>query len=161
MQNLKKIWLVVWKVRWGIWQSFTRAFQSLKIGTLMGLFYAKLRIYWLRIYTGVIWQWRMIRKLKKNWLVSSKLTWRIWWVLIRALENLKNLPFNGLLLIKVYNVWVKKVQRSYIWWCWILMLNLKENWLLLSKVTWSIWEIFTRALENLNIGSLIGFFYPK
>ena len=46
--------------------------------------------------------------LKKNWLPVSKLTWGIWWILTWALESLKNLHFNGLLLTKVYNVWVKK-----------------------------------------------------
>ena len=36
--------------------------------------------------------------------------------LTRALENPdKNLHFNGLLLTKVYNVWAKKVQRSFVW----------------------------------------------
>ena len=56
----------------------------------------------------VSWKWRMMQKLKKTWLVYSKLTWRIWWFFTRALENLKNLHFNGLLLTKVYNVWAKK-----------------------------------------------------
>ena len=41
------------------------------------------------------------------------------------------------------------------------MQNLKENWLLLSKMTWGIWDIFTRALESLKIGTLMGFFCPK
>ena len=41
MQNLKKNWLVVWKMTWGIWQIFTRALESLKIGTLMGSFNPK------------------------------------------------------------------------------------------------------------------------
>ena len=50
----------------------------------------------------------MTQNLKRNWLVSSKLTWGIWQILTRALENLKNLHFNGLLLNKVYNVWAKK-----------------------------------------------------
>ena len=98
-------------------------------------------------------------KLKRNWLVSSKLTWGIWWILTSALGNLKKLHFHGLLLTKVFNVWALK--RSYVWWHWILMQNLKENWLLLSKMTWGIWEIFTRALESLKIGTLMGFFCPK
>ena len=68
------------------------------------------------------WQWRMMQKLKRNWLVSSKLTWRIWRILTRALENLKNLHFNGLLLNKVYNVWAKKKYRGVMfdgteYWC--------------------------------------------
>ena len=33
----------------------------------------------------------------------------------------KNLQFNGLLLTKVYNIWAKKVQRSYVWSHWKLM----------------------------------------
>ena len=28
-------------------------------------------------------------------------------------------------------------------------------------MTWEIWKIFTRALETLNIGTLMGFFCPK
>ena len=62
-------------------------------------------------------------------LTCSKLAWRIWRILIRALKNLKNLHFNGLLLIKGYNVWAKKVHRGYVSWQWRLMQNLKENWL--------------------------------
>ena len=92
--------------------------------------------------------WRMIQNLKRNWLVSSKLTQRIWRVLTRALENLKNLHFNVLLLTKVYNVWIKKIQRSYVRWHWRLMQNLKENWLVLSKMTWRIWQIFIHRLKN-------------
>ena len=95
---------------------------------------------------------------KRNWLVNSKLTWGIWRSLTRALENLKNLHFNCLPLTKVYNIWAKKVKGSYVWWHWMLMQNLKENWFLLSKKTWGIWEIFTRALESLKIGTLMVFF---
>ena len=36
-------------------------------------------------------------------LTSSELTWGILQVLTQALENLKNLHYNGLLLTKVYN----------------------------------------------------------
>ena len=50
----------------------------------------------------------MMQDLRRNWLVSSKLTWGIWRILTRALENLKNLHFNELLLNKVHNVRAKK-----------------------------------------------------
>ena len=30
---------------------------------------------------------------------------------------------------------LKKIQRCYVWWHWILMQNLRENWLVLSKIT--------------------------
>ena len=90
------------------------------------------------------WQWRMMQNLKRNRLVVSKLKWQIWQILTRAFENLKNFHFNGLLLSKVYNVLTKKVQRSYVWYHWrSFMQNLKENWLVLSKMKWGIWQIFT------------------
>ena len=43
---------------------------------------------------------------------------RIWWILIWALKSLKNLQFDRSLSCKVYNVWFKKVQRSYLSWQW-------------------------------------------
>ena len=72
--------------------------------------------------------------------------------LTRPVKNLENLNFIGLLLTKVYNVWAKKVQKSHVWWHRILVQNLEENWLGLSKITWGIWQIFTKALKSLKIG---------
>ena len=94
------------------------------------------------------WQWRMMQNLKRTWLVSSKLTWRIWQILTKALGILKNLHFNGLLLTKVYNVLAKKIQRSYVWLHRGLMQNLKKNWLVISKITWRIWQTFVHRLKN-------------
>ena len=95
--------------------------------------------------------------MKKNCPVVSKMTWGIWQNFTKAFENLKNLHFNELLLTKVYNVWAEKVQMSYVWWHWILMQNLKENWLVLSKMTWGIWQIFTRAHSKVwKVGLLLG-----
>ena len=45
---------------------------------------------------------------------------------------------------------LKKVQRSYVWLHLILMQNLKENWLVLSKITWRIWQIVIHRLKNGN-----------
>ena len=50
----------------------------------------------------------------------------------------QNLHFNGLLLTKVYKVWAWKVQRSYVCWHSRLIQSLKENWLVLLKLTWGI-----------------------
>ena len=41
------------------------------------------------------------------------------------------------------------------------MQNLKRNWLVVSKLTWRIWLILTRALESLKIGTLLGSFNLK
>ena len=54
----------------------------------------------------------MMKNLKRNWLAISKLTRGVWRILTRALESLKKLHFNGLLLTKVCNAWAKKVRRS-------------------------------------------------
>ena len=35
---------------------------------------------------------------------------------LESLKSLKKFYFNGLVLAKLYNVWAKKVQRSYILW---------------------------------------------
>ena len=43
---------------------------------------------------------------------------------------------------------LKKLERSYVWWHWKLMQNLKENWLVLSKMTWKIWQILVHRLKN-------------
>ena len=48
-------------------------------------------------------------------------------------------PLSG----KVYNVWPKKVLRIYLSWQWRTMQNLKKNWLVIWKMTWGIWQIFT------------------
>ena len=77
--------------------------------------------------TYVYGHWRMIKNLKRNWLVVSKLTWRLWRILTRALESRKNLHFNGLFRTNVYNVSPKKAQRSYLSWHWRVMQNLKKN----------------------------------
>ena len=45
----------------------------------------------------------------------------------------QNILFDWFLLCKVYNVWPKKVQRSYLSWHWRVMLNLKKNWLVVWK----------------------------
>ena len=58
-----------------------------------------------------------VMRLQKNWSVVSKIT-RIWWKLIQKFEGLKNLRFHLLLLCKVFNVWPKEVQRSYLSWHW-------------------------------------------
>ena len=101
--------------------------------------------------------WTLMQNLKKDWSVVSKMT-RIWWILTRALKSLKNVHFHWFLLCKVFNVSPKKVQRSYLSWHWRVMQNLKKNWLVVWKMTWEIWQIFTRALESVKIGTLIGSF---
>ena len=94
------------------------------------------------------WQWRMMQDWRRNWLVVSKLTWRIWQILTRALKNIIGLHFNGLFLIKVYNVWANKVRRSYIWWHWRFNAKLEGPLFALSKMTRRICQIFIHRLKS-------------
>ena len=62
MFNCTQDWYKIWsktglcfqKFTWGIWQIFTRALESLKIGTLMAYFCLKLKMYQSRNFRGVI-----------------------------------------------------------------------------------------------------------
>ena len=67
----------------------------------------------------------------------------------------------GSCLYKVYNVWLKKIQTSYLSWHWRVMQSLKKNWLIVWKMTWGIWQVFTRALSSVKIGTLMGSFCSK
>ena len=62
-------------------------------------------------------------------------SWQIWEILTQALESLKNFHFNAILLSKIYIVWDKKVQRSYLLWHWKGIQNLEKNRLVLSNLT--------------------------
>ena len=134
----------------GIWWILTRVLEVSKICVFIGSYCAKwkyqnwdfdeillskLENVWAQNLqrSYVSWQWRMIEKLKRNWLLDLKLTCEISRILTRALGNLKTLCFNGLLVTKVYNVWAKTVQRSYLSWHWKVMQNLKKNWLVLGR----------------------------
>ena len=76
-------------------------------------------------------------------------------------QNSQNFVFDWFLLCKVYNFWPKKAQRSYLSWHWKLMQSLKKNWLVVWKVTWKMWQIFTRKTRKSLVGTLMGSFYPK
>ena len=108
----------------------------------------------------VSWYWRVEQNLKKKRFFISKIT-KIWWILIRALRSLKNLPFDWSVLCKVYDVWPKKVQRSCNSWHWGIMQNLKKKWLVVWKMTWGIWQIFIRTRESVKIGTFMGSFCLK
>ena len=53
-KNLKKNWFVAWKMTWGILQIFTRELDSVKIGTLIGSFCPKYKMYDFQIYSGIV-----------------------------------------------------------------------------------------------------------
>ena len=50
--KFKKNCLVAWKMTRGDWQIFTKALESVKIGTLMGSFWPKQKMSYLKMYRG-------------------------------------------------------------------------------------------------------------
>ena len=58
-----------------------------------------------------------------------------------------NLCLDRLLLLKVYQISAKKVQRSCVSWYWRLMQNLKKNWFVVLKLTRTCWNLI-RALKS-------------
>ena len=41
-----------------------------------------------------------------------------------------------------------KVQRSDVWWHWRLLQILKENWLVLPKMKWKLWQILVHSRDR-------------
>ena len=162
IKNLKWNWLVVSKLTQQFDKPWLEHSKVSKIWTLMGCFWPKYMFEIIKprgVMLDGIEDWCKIWR--KTDLCFQKITWGIWQIFNRVPENLKNFPFNELPLTKVYNVRAGKVQRSYVWWQWKLMQNLKENSLALPKMTRGIWQIFTRALESFKIGTLMGSFDLK
>ena len=104
----------------------------------------------------------MMENLKRNWLAVSKLTWPIWRILTRALENLKNLDFSRLLLNKVYNGWAKRSIGEF---C-LMVLNIDATFegkliCAFKSDTRNLANLHRSMFESVNIGSLMVSFYPK
>ena len=73
----------------------------------------------------------------------------------------ENLRFDVLLLSIAYNVSGKKLQKSYLLWHCRIIQTLKKDSLFVWIITWEIWLILTRPVENLKICFLMGYFCQK
>ena len=91
MQNLKETWLVIWKdmkhenlasFHQRTWNCQNWNFDKILLSKVENLWALNLQ------WSYVSLQWRMIQKLKRNWLVVLKLTWTSQ-NLARALEKSK------------------------------------------------------------------------
>ena len=95
---------------------FHQSTQKCQNWNFDGILLPKVENVWLQNLqrSYVSWQWRMIQKLNRNWLVALKLTWGTSQILTRAFEILKYLCFNWLLVTKVYIARATKVQWSHL-----------------------------------------------
>ena len=97
----------------------------------------------------VSWHWRVMRNLKKNWFVISKMT-RIWWIWTEHSKVSKICTLTGSFCAKYITFDLKRYIR--------VVLHDTEEWCKIWRktdgcgleMTWGIWQIFTIALESRN-----------
>ena len=73
----------------------------------------------------------------------------------------ENLHFDVPLLSIAYKVSGKKVQKYYLSWHWRVIRILKNNSFFVWTMTWEIWLVLARAVENLKNCTLMGCFCQK
>ena len=153
-------WYKIWRktnMWFGKWQEFGKFSPEHSKESKLGLWWDPFVKSW-KCMTLKFTEELCVMTMKNDTKIEEELPFRFK-IDMRSLANFdpstrksKKLLFNWLLWPKYIMFELKKVQRSYVWWHWILMQNLKENWLLLSKMTWGIWEIFTRDLKVSKFG---------
>ena len=129
--------------------NFASIFSAIKYNSSL-LFYLK-TLYTLVKRHPLKWKLhrRVIKTLRKNWLVVSNIKLGIGKFSPDHIKLWKH-HFDGLFLSKIYKVWAKKIQISYLSWDWALIKNIWINPdLMVSKITWEIRWILTRAVKCL------------
>ena len=64
-------------------------------------------------------------------------------------SKVQKIHFDRLFLSNVYEVWAKKIQRSYLSWQWTVMQSLNKPDFVVSKIAWGIDWTFIRVLKSL------------
>ena len=128
----------------------------------MGSFWRKYIFFELKRYWGIIFhetekRYKILRGIDSSFQNLSGISEN----LAQTLESLKNDHFNGRLLSKVHIVWTKTEHSNNPSWNRRGIQNLERNWRVVSKLTQEIWQILTRALENLKNFHLNGFLLSK
>ena len=76
-------------------------------------------------------------------------------------SKVKKCHFNGLFLSKVYEVWPKKIQRSYLSWQWTVMENLNKLWPCSFKNDITNWVNFHYSTQKSERLYIYGLFLSK
>ena len=100
MQYLRKNWLVVWKMTWGIWQISPEHSKMSKSELWWDPFVQSRKCMSLKLTEELC-----IMTMNNDTKTEEELTWVTSRVLTWALESLRNLYFNWLLVTKIYNAW--------------------------------------------------------
>ena len=140
MQSLKRNWLVLSHMTWGICWIFTQPLKSLKY-LFDGLFLYKVYKLWaIKIQRNYLsWHWTVMRNLNKPWPLGFKTGARNWRNFYQSILKSEKLYFHRLFLSKSYNISARKFHRNYVSWHWRMMQYLNKNWLVVWKTTYGIW----------------------
>ena len=103
----------------------------------------------------------VMQSLRKHWLLVQKMTWGIWWILMRAVGSLKIFTLMCYFCRKYTMLEPKKVKGSYVSYTEEWSKRLRKTNFLFWKMAWGIWWILTRAVEGLKICTLMGYFCQK
>ena len=133
MQNLKRNWLVLWKMTWEIWRNLTQH-SKVSNGHFNGLLLTNVYNVWAKkVQSYGSLYWRSMQMLKEKWLVVSKMKWGIWWISPEHLQILKFAIWETF-PSKVYDVELKHYRGVMCHdteeWC-----IKKNNWLVVWKMT--------------------------
>ena len=107
------------------------------------------------------WHWRMMQSFEEKLALGFKNDRKNLLNFNASSDKSEHLYFDVILLSIAYKVSAKKVQKSYLSWQWRVIQTWKKNSLFVSKMTWEIWWILTQAVENLKIGTFMGYFCQK
>ena len=89
------------KFKWKLTCGLKNDFKNLVNFHASGWKYENLHFDWIRLSKAykyldekvqksyISWHWRVMQNLKKNWLLVPKMTWGIWWILMRAVASLE------------------------------------------------------------------------
>ena len=159
-------WCKVWREIHLSFQNWCEKFdkfwpEHLKVSSifiLMCFFWAKYILFGLKKYRGIIFHdteegykiWRRMDLSFQSWHKKFDKFWP------EHLKASKTFTLMG-------SFWAKCILflRSYLWWHWRVMENLKKNWLVIWKMAWEIWQSFTRALESVRTRTVMESFCPK
>ena len=149
MQNLKKNWLVLWKITWGILEIFTRALENWdsKLGLLWGTSITSRKCISLKVSGELcVMTMKKMQNLKRNWLVQNwHEEFNKFWPKHSKISKICTLmgcfwPKYIMLQLREYREAMFDDTQD-----WLKIL--KENWFVVSKMT-RIWWILIRALKS-------------
>ena len=108
-------------------------------------------------WSCVSWQWRVTQRFKRNWLVVLKLTWT-WQILTRALRKSKEF------FVLICSLWPKHILFELQKYRGVIFHDTEELckfWRKTDQWFEKKHEQFGKALESVEIRTLMGSFCPK